>query len=174
MQKLILKSVLIIGFLATVLLSCTTTSKEKQHAKSKHNTSAHELLTPFGCVNPFVGTGGHGWGVGSSFPGAKTPFGMVAPSPDTTFYGFHFPFYHCSGYYYGDVQIRGFSQTHLHGTGAGDYGAILIMPINGFDNSKIFEQGYRSRFSHHLEYAEPGYYSVLLLDPDIFVEITAT
>lgn len=34
-------------------------------------------------VNPFVGTGGYGYGVGSTPPGAQVPFGLVRLSPDT-------------------------------------------------------------------------------------------
>ena len=36
------------------------------------------------------------------------------------------------------------------------------------------ETGYRSRFSHDDETAEPGYYSVLLKDTGIRAELTAT
>jgi predicted alpha-1,2-mannosidase len=36
------------------------------------------------------------------------------------------------------------------------------------------EEGYRSRFSHLDEHAEPGYYSVLLKDSGILAELTAT
>ena len=33
-------------------------------------------------VNPFIGTGGKGFGVGSTFPGPCVPFGMARPGPD--------------------------------------------------------------------------------------------
>ena len=36
------------------------------------------------------------------------------------------------------------------------------------------EEGYRSRFSHADEIAEPGYYSVILKDYGIRAELTAT
>lgn len=172
------KSTVLIAILTALCIvfpACEMESEGKGKAEGEVGATVIENLTPFYCVNPFIGTGGHGFGVGSSFPGAKVPFGMVAPSPDTSFYGINLlAFYHCSGYYWGDNIIRGFSQTHLHGTGAPDYGAILIMPVSSFDESKIFEQGYRSRFSHHLERSEPGYYSVYLIDHKIWVEITAT
>jgi len=173
MNRRLFYSIAIVSFLVVAIFGCATESK-KSHAKSEYKTGLTKLTTPFTYVNPFIGTGGHGFGVGSGFPGPKVPFGMVAPSPDTTFYGIQFPFYHCSGYYYGDAQIRGFSQTHLYGTGAGDYGVLLFMPTVGFNESMVNEAGYRSSFSHHHERAEPGYYSVLLIDPDIFVELTAT
>ena len=37
----------------------------------------------------------------------------------------------CSGYYYADSTINGFSHTHLSGTGCGDYGDVLLMPTVG-------------------------------------------
>src|SRR5262245_48091870 len=103
-------------------------------------------------VDPFIGTGGHG----HTFPGATTPFGMVQLSPDTRVDG---SWDGCSGYYYGDSLIYGFSHTHLSGTGCSDYGDILLMPtycaVGTYDN-KV----YRSRFSHQEEKASPGYYQV--------------
>ena len=69
-------------------------------------------------VNVFIGTGGHG----HTYPGATLPHGMVQLSPDTRLFGWD----GCSGYYYADSSIIGFSHTHLSGTGIGDYGDILI------------------------------------------------
>ena len=74
-------------------------------------------------VNPFIGTGGHG----HTFPGATVPYGMVQVSPDTRLHGWDA----CSGYHASDQAILGFSHTHLSGTGIGDYGDILLMPITG-------------------------------------------
>lgn len=73
----------------------------------------------------------------------------------------------------------GFSHTHLSGTGCGDLLDFLVMPGTG--ESKIVsgsrsnpDEGYRSRFDHKDEHAEPGYYSVLLKDYGIHAELTAT
>ena len=74
-------------------------------------------------VNVFIGTGGHG----HTFPGATLPHGMVQLSPDTRLFGWDA----CSGYYYDDTSIMGFTHTHLSGTGIGDYGDILFMPVVG-------------------------------------------
>ena len=122
-------------------------------------------------VNPFIGTGGHG----HTFPGATTPNGMVQLSPDTRTLGWDA----CAGYHYSDSSILGFSHTHLSGTGIGDLGDILFMPCTG--EAKIVpgpaddpDAGYRSRFSHDNEHAEPGYYRVRLTDYDINAELTAT
>ena len=71
-------------------------------------------------VNPFIGTGGHG----HTYPGAVMPFGMVQLSPDTRYDGWD----GCSGYYYTDTVVYGFSHTHLSGTGIPDYCDVLFMP----------------------------------------------
>ena len=122
-------------------------------------------------VNVFIGTGGHG----HTYPGATLPHGMVQLSPDTRLFGWD----GCSGYYYADSSIIGFSHTHLSGTGIGDYGDILMMPTSGENkfmvsgNAEDPDSGYRSRFSHKEEEAVPGYYKVRLSDYDITAELTA-
>lgn len=122
-------------------------------------------------VNVFIGTGGHA----HTFPGATLPHGMVQLSPDTRLLGWDA----CSGYYYDDTSIMGFTHTHLSGTGIGDYGDILFMPVVGekpliAGTAENPDEGYRSRFSHEQESARPGYYQVLLQDDSINVELTAT
>ncbi len=134
------------------------------------------LLTAHGVdftrwVNPFIGTGGHG----HTFPGATTPFGMVQLSPDTRIDNWD----GSSGYHYSDDVIYGFSHTHLSGTGIPDYCDILVVPTVGgppvstFRNKKPVD-GYRSKFSHSNEKAEPGYYAVKLEEGDIYAEMTST
>lgn len=122
-------------------------------------------------VNEFIGTGGHG----HTHPGATVPFGMVALGPDT--YDREWDW--CSGYHYTDSSIMGFSHTHLSGTGIGDMLDFLVMPGTGEvkvvpGNRDNPSAGYRSRFSHSDEKAEPGYYSVLLKDYNITAELSAT
>lgn len=119
-------------------------------------------------VNPFIGTGGHG----HTYPGATMPFGMMQLSPDTRLDGWD----GCSGYHYSDSEIYGFSHTHLSGTGVSDYGDILLMPTNKvvFNNGADGKEGYKSKFSHDKEIAEPGFYKVHLEDTDIDVELTVS
>ncbi len=124
-------------------------------------------------VNVFIGTGGFGFGVGSTYPGAKVPFGMVSLSPDTSWNGSNISFMHCAGYYYPDNEIRGFSHYHLSGIGIADYGTIRFMPTLGRVPSRITESWYRTKFSHDKESAHPGYYSVIL-NNGIKAELTAT
>ena len=119
-------------------------------------------------VDPFIGTGGHG----HTYPGATMPFGMMQLSPDTRLDGWD----GCSGYHYSDDEIYGFSHTHLSGTGVSDYGDILLMPTNQaiLNNGANGEKGYKSKFSHKNEVAQPGYYKVHLEDTNIDVELTVS
>lgn len=113
-------------------------------------------------ANPFIGTAYNG----HTFPGAAVPFGLIQASPETGRIGWKY----CSGYNYADSVIIGFAQTHLNGTGVPDLGDILIFPFSGTTEP----QNYRSSFSHQLEKAVPGYYSVTLSDFKVDAEITAT
>ncbi|MCG6989635.1 MAG: GH92 family glycosyl hydrolase, partial [Gemmatimonadetes bacterium] len=129
----------------------------------------------YAAVDPFLGTGGDG----HTFPGATVPFGMVQPSPDTQIKDFRQSYKWAAGYRYDDSTIRGFSQTHFSGTGHSDLGDFELMPIAGdvkLDPGSVEDpdSGYRSRFSHDTEKAEPGYYAVTLADYGIRVELTAT
>ncbi len=122
-------------------------------------------------VDPFIGTAG----TGHTFPGATHPFGMVQLSPDTRDKGWS----NCSGYHSDNTTILGFSHTHLSGTGAIDYGDILVVPTSGKIQLAPGEEenpstGYRSAFRHETEEAEPGYYAVTLDDHHIRAELTAT
>jgi len=125
---------------------------------------AHPVDEPL----PLVGTGGHG----HAYPGAIVPFGMMQLSPDTTIQGWD----GASGYHYSDSAIRGFSHTHLAGTGVGCLGDLLVMPTVGEVRLEAGSpgNGYTSRFSHSEETATPGYYRVFLEDPKVTAELTAT
>lgn len=148
-----IKNILAFFALSIILCSCNTAKDYTQF------------------VDPFIGTGSHG----HTYPGAQVPFGMVQLSPDTrndeSWDG-------CGGYHYSDSSIIGFSHTHLSGTGVSDYGDVLLMPITSelklkSGTSENPEDGYRSRFSHKTETAQPGYYSVYLDDYQVKVELTA-
>ncbi|GHT39110.1 sugar hydrolase [Bacteroidia bacterium] len=137
---------------------------------------------PLEQVNPFIGTNG----MGHTFPGACAPFGIVQLSPDTDTIPHNVGgvyqkkvYEYCAGYQYGDPTIVGFSHTHFSGTGHSDLGDILIMPTTGDlqlnpGTADKPESGYRSRFSHDTEKAQPGYYEVLLSEHGIKAQLTAT
>ncbi|HZY64062.1 MAG TPA: GH92 family glycosyl hydrolase [Edaphobacter sp.] len=157
------------GVSAACAVSATSTSAFARMIP--HPKSSNGLKDPASLVDITIGTGGHG----HCFPGAVVPFGAVQLSPDTYNDGWDW----CSGYHISDTSIMGFSHTHLSGTGCGDLLDILVMPGTG--ESKLSpgtrenpDAGYRSRFDHKDEHAEPGYYSVLLKDYGIHAELTAT
>jgi predicted alpha-1,2-mannosidase len=121
-------------------------------------------------VVPFVGTAdAHAPNpvtngtMGSTFPGAAAPFGMVQWSPDTPTAG-------PPGYAFVDDTILGFSLTHLNGAGCTAMRDFPVMPVVGaWDGSADPTDG----FSHDREVAWPGYYEVEL-DSGIRVDLTAT
>ncbi|MEG3791570.1 GH92 family glycosyl hydrolase [Lysobacter sp. CCNWLW3] len=129
----------------------------------------------YAAVDPFIGTGGEG----HTFPGAVVPFGMVQLSPDTQIKPRKEAYGWAAGYRYDDTGIVGFSHTHFSGTGHSDLGDVLLMPIAGEVKLERGEDGkpgsgYRSRFRHDDEVAQPGYYAVTLDDYQVRAELTAT
>ena len=113
-------------------------------------------------VDPFIGTVDEG----NCFPGPCRPFGMVQPSPDTG------GKVHCSGYKFTDTTVRGFSQTHLNGTGCPAMGDIAILPLTE-PESEVEGCGPRIGINKASEAAEIGYYAVTLAN-GVKCEATAT
>ncbi|AKQ45005.1 sugar hydrolase [Rufibacter radiotolerans] len=157
-------------FFLSLLLSCFSAFAQKP---------AFDLVR---WVNPMIGT----HKMGHTYPGATAPFGMVQLSPDTDTIPYEMGgkynkdvYKYCAGYQYDDPTIVGFSHTHFSGTGHSDLGDFLLMPtvgklqLNPGTEDKP-ETGYRSKFSHNNERAEPAYYSVKLDDHNITAELTAT
>jgi predicted alpha-1,2-mannosidase len=122
-----------------------------------------------------VGAAGVYHGLGKTFPGAATPYGMVQVSPNTITGGDNAP-----GYSYEHKTIEGFAFTQMSGVGwYGDLGNFSVMPttgalkvIAGKEDGSI--AGYRSCYNKETETATAGYYSVELTDYDIKVEATAS
>ncbi len=133
-------------------------------------------------VNPLIGT----QKMGHTYPGATVPFGAVQLSPDTDQQPHNIngkynkdAYKYCAGYNYDDREIVGFSHTHFSGTGHSDLGDFLIMPTVGElqlepGTKGNPESGFRSKFSHQNETAEPNYYKVLLEDDNILAEMTTS
>ena len=128
-----------------------------------------------GDVNVFIGTTNGG----NTYPGATLPFGMVAFSPEETPLPVKsYPIAAPGGYEWRSNGIKGFSLTHLSGTGCtGASGDIPIMPVTrpvemspSADDSFSM---YSSWFSHDKEQASPGYYKVAL-DNGVTMELSAT
>ena len=134
----------IISILFLLLMLCVSCQKPAE-------------VEPVTCVDPFIGTGGHG----HTFPGATMPFGMMQFSPDTRMNDWD----GCSGYHTSDSIILGFSTTHLSGTGCSDYGDFRFTPA--------VEDVPCSVFHHENEDGRAGYYAVTFDDPQVKVELSA-
>ena len=155
-------------FLQTASAACATVALPLPSFAAPQGADAND---PIRWVDPRIGTGGHG----HCFPGASLPFAAVQLSPDT----YNDEWDWCSGYHVSDTSIMGFSHTHLSGTGCGDLLDFLVMAGTGPVKLQAGprsnpDEGYRSRFDHKDEVSEPGFYSVLLKDPGIHVELTST
>jgi predicted alpha-1,2-mannosidase len=136
--------------------------------------------TPADEVNPFIGAStsaagaGIYHGLGKTFPGAATPYGMVQLSPNTITGGDN-----GSGYSYEHTSIEGFAFTQMSGVGwYGDLGNFLVMPTTGklktcAGSLEHTEDGYRSHYTKDGEKAKAGYYSVYLSDYKVKAEMTA-
>lgn len=136
---------------------------------------------PADYVNPFIGAStnvdaaGAYHGLGKTFPGAATPYGMVQVSPNTITGGDN-----GSGYSYEHQTIEGFAMTQMSGVGwFGDLGNFLVMPttgqlktIAGREDGSI--SGWRSHYDKETETAKAGYYACSLTDYDIKAECSAT
>ncbi|WP_218150467.1 GH92 family glycosyl hydrolase [Chitinophaga arvensicola] len=143
-------------------------------------TTISRAQGPAAYVNPFIGAStsegaaGIYHGLGKTFPGAATPFGMVQLSPNTITGGDN-----GSGYSYEHKTIEGFAFTQMSGIGwYGDLGNFLVMPTVGALQTAAGDQqhpkeGYRSTYAKQSEKASAGYYSVQLTEQPITAEMTA-
>ena len=110
-------------------------------------------------IDPFLGVDKGG----NTFPGATLPFGMAKPGPDMDV-GIN----DWNAGWAADGPIKGFSQTHVSGTGGGPkYGNILVQPTVG----PPVATGYSSDRKN--EQASAGFYRVTLKRYLVDVEVTA-
>jgi predicted alpha-1,2-mannosidase len=139
-----------------------------------------QVKTPADYINPFIGAinstvkAGSGHGLGKTFPGAATPFGMVQLNPNTITGGDN-----GSGYSYEHQYIEGFAFTQMSGVGwYGDLGNFLVTPATGplqvvAGRHAELGKGYRSHYDKSDEMANAGYYAVILTDYKVRAEATA-
>ena len=128
---------------------------------------------PTAYVDPLIGTRNGG----NVFPGAVVPFGMLSFSPENT-RGDATRTAAPGGYQYDATRVRGFSLTHMSGTGcAGGSGDIPFFPYAGevttSPASDTDDTVYAADFSHADETAEPGHYKVGLAS-GVTADLTAT
>ncbi|WP_313263567.1 GH92 family glycosyl hydrolase [Sphingobacterium sp.] len=157
-------------FVIALILSSTSCASRRYHP----------VYSPADYVNPFigastsVGAAGTYHGLGKTFPGATTPYGMVQVSPNTITGGDNSP-----GYSYEHRSMEGFAFTQMSGVGwYGDLGNFLVMPTTGRLHTIAGKEdgtltGYRSPYNKSSEVAQAGYYAVDLERYHIRVEATA-
>jgi predicted alpha-1,2-mannosidase len=134
---------------------------------------AAAVADPAASVDTLIGSANSG----ETFPGATTPYGMVQWSPENT-RGNQTRTPEPGGYAYDATRIRGFSLTHLSGTGcAGASGDVPFMPypatVGSSPSADNTDATYASTFSHANEIGDAGYYKVGL-DSGVTAELTAT
>ncbi|WP_167608423.1 GH92 family glycosyl hydrolase [Maribellus sediminis] len=120
-------------------------------------------------VDPMIGSDYHG----HVFVGASTPFGAVQLGPNNPTQGWDW----CSGYHYSDSLLIGFAHMHLSGTGIGDLGDLLFMPVSGDYTPNITEENpydWQALYTHDDEQVEPGFYSINIKRYNVKAELTAT
>ena len=151
MRKTLLFSLLVLLTLYITItgIGCTSQNSDVMNGD--------EDLTKY--VNPFIGTAF----TGHTFPGATYPLGFMQPGPETG----NFSWDYCSGYFYDDEKINGYSQNRLNGTGIVDFGDLILQPFSGEKREDL-----SSTFNKSTEVATPGFYSVVLTDNDVKVEVT--
>lgn len=135
---------------------------------------AVDYINPFIGASTNIGDAGAAHGLGKTFPGASTPFGLVQVSPNTITGGDNGP-----GYSDEHTTIEGFAFTQMSGIGwYGDLGNFLVMPTTGNLKTSsgridVPEEGYRSRYAKEDEVAKAGYYAATLTDYHIRAEASA-
>ena len=137
--------------------------------------SQAEYVNPFIGASTDVGKASAYHGLGKTFPGTTTPYGMVQVSPQTITGGDNGP-----GYSDEHQTIEGFSMTQMSGVGwYGDLGNFMVMPttgplktVAGRENGSL--KGWRSRYEKATETAHAGSYYVRLSDYGIDVDCSAT
>ena len=156
-------------FIFAVLVFLTASCKERTEGPA-----------PADWVNPFIGAStnteaaGAYHGLGKTFPGATTPYGLVQVSPNTITGGDN-----GSGYSYEHTTIEGFAMTQMSGVGwFGDLGNFLVMPTTGPLQTVAGREGgrpgWRSGYDKETETAAAGYYAATLSDYGIRAEASAT
>jgi len=122
-------------------------------------------------VNPNIGTVHSRWFV---YTPAATPFGMAKLGASTNGTYGNDQGWEAVGYEDSHTSIDGFPCFHEF-----QIGGLALMPVSGdpiTEPGKLEEpgKGWRSTFDKADELARPGYYSVLLKDYGVKVELTAT
>lgn len=116
-------------------------------------------------VDPFICTGGHG----HSFPEAI----QLSPNNGRSDWDW-WPEYQIS-----DDIIAGFGHLHLFGTGIGDLGDLLFMPVNKEVELPVVVRSwgdfpYKYKFRHSNKEAFSGHFRIFPGDQEVDVELTTS
>lgn len=122
-------------------------------------------------IDPNIGAAHSRW---FFYTPAAVPFGMAKPAASTNGQYGNKSGWEATGYDQRHKSIEGFVNFHEF-----QIGGIAAMPTTGklvttAGKLEDPDNGYRSRFSHQNELAQPGYYKVKLDDYDITAELTST
>lgn len=133
--------------------------------------AASAASEPIDYVRPTLGSIHSRW---FFFTPAAEPFGMAKLGASTNGTYGNKEGWEAVGYEDGHNSIDGFPCLHEF-----QIGGVALMPVVGEVKSipgslESPDEGWRSRFDKSDEYATAGYYSVLLKDYDVKVELTAT
>ena len=168
-----------VGLIVAIAASAATVAADDGTAAAAATTRRLTSL-----VDTRIGTGGNGWGCGTVNPGAQVPVGAMRLGPDTSLglEPLRIPFASEGGYFYGDDFLECFTHTHVDGAGETDwqnFGVTVARVASGAaptppPTSLIVNAGYKSKFSHATERAEPGYYAVTLATPNVRAEVTVS
>ncbi|QRR01333.1 GH92 family glycosyl hydrolase [Dyadobacter sandarakinus] len=156
------------------LLSACGSRHEPDKAAGRQEPAPAEYVNPLIGASTSTGKAGVYHGLGKTFPGATTPYGLVQVSPNTITGGDN-----GSGYSFEHTSIEGFAFTQMSGVGwYGDLGNLLVMPAAGplrtaRGQEGVAGSGYRSGYSKKDEKASAGYYAATLTDYGIRAEMTA-
>jgi predicted alpha-1,2-mannosidase len=156
-------------------------------AESCGSLKCNDLLD---LTNPFIGSGGLGYGYGGISPAASFPRGALRLGPDTASSLADTGFQHFSGYFYEDSMVRMFSHTHYVGAGINGLGAFGVMPsrkpeardLNSLQaalrkdhqDNKGKSRLWWSKMDKASEMAHPGFYQVTLSDSEVTAQMVAT
>lgn len=159
-----MKKITCFAVVVAIFISCNS---------NKNNVQELEDFAPMDLakyVDPNIGTAHSRW---FFYTPASLPFGMAKLGPSTNGHYGSNGGWQANGYDERHTSIEGFPNVHEF-----QLGGIVLMPTTGelkVNPGKLEDpdSGYRSRFKHENETANPGYYKVLLDDYGITAELTA-
>ena len=157
---------------STTTTSCAIRSTGRTDDSSSPATDTPAPLTQW--VDPFIGTGGVGWGVGTTYPGPQIPFGMVRAGPDTSHLKSAFARRTARATRTTTTSSTASATSASTARASPTTAAPRFMPTIGMSADEDGAARARLAFRSRTEKATPGYYAVTLADTNVDVELTAS